>query len=119
MSVQEELMVQATAAASLEKEFSDFLTTMKNTQDQIKNAWDELKKAMVATGEKQLKGEFGTITLVDGKVSWTADMKLLPDEFKKVVADTKKLNDEFDLSDMIPPGAKRKVGEPFLQKRLK
>jgi hypothetical protein len=119
-SVKDVLDLQSGLAELAQQEqVKKFLETQSATQKQIDETWGVILAQMQKYNIKSLKGEWGSITLVQGRISWDVDLDKLPDEFKKVVADTKKLTTEYDLTEQSPEGASPKWGAPYLNRRLK
>lgn len=90
------------------EQFTTMLQMQKAMNDKIAEFWGQLEPRMIALYkqgaiDKTLKGEWGSITIVDAKRWATTDE--LPAKFYKKVVDTKKLSDTYDLTHKDIKGA--------------
>ena len=72
---------------------------------------------MIDNDIKQVKGDFGTLTIAE-RQGWTYDEKQLPNKFFKKVVDTKKITDTYRLEGKAPKGCEPYTTK-YLTKRLK
>lgn len=103
-------------ALALEREVAVHVAALKAAQQQIDGTWEAVKATMVAHNVKSIKGSYGSITIAERTTfETTID---LPDDFKKLVPDTKKIGTHYALYGEAPAGA-RPVTTRYLTKRLK
>lgn len=100
----------------LNPQFKKFLALQKQVNEQANDAWKYVEEKMIENDIKQLKGDFGTITLAE-RLNWDTTEEL-PNKFYKKVVDTKKLSDTFRLEGKAPKGATPSYTK-YLTKRLK
>lgn len=98
-------------------EFAQYMIAQKKFQAQSEIYWESIQQQMEVHNIKSIKGNWGSISLVN-KLGFDIDLKELPAKFIKKVADTKKIGEEFKLKGAAPKGATPKYSK-FLQKRLK
>ncbi len=98
------------------QKFIEFINFSKEIETEIKNTWQNVEDAMRTYNIKQLKGDWGTISIGERKV-WRAEMDKLPDQYKKIAVDTTKLNNAFKAGIKVE-GTEYSVSE-YLTKRIK
>jgi hypothetical protein len=104
--------------SELAPELREFLIRQKETQQQIANFWKNVEKGMIEHNIKSIKGDWGSITIVE-RLGWDISPLLeLPAKFYKKVPDLKKMTDYFRLEGKAPKGAKPKHTK-FLRKDIK
>ena len=97
-------------------QFKKFLQLQKSVNEQSTKVWKQVETAMIENDIKQLKGDFGTVTLAE-RLNWTTSDEL-PSKFYKKVVDTKRLSDTCRLEGKAPKGATPSYTK-YLTKRLK
>ena len=97
-------------------QFKKFLQLQKSVNEQSTKLWKQVETAMIENDIKQLKGDFGTVTLAE-RLNWTTSDEL-PSKFYKKVVDTKRLSDTYRLEGKAPKGATPSYTK-YLTKRLK
>jgi hypothetical protein len=97
-------------------QFKKFLQLQKSVNEQSTKVWKQVETAMIENDIKQLKGDFGTVTLAE-RLNWTTSDEL-PSKFYKKVVDTKRLSDTYRLEGKAPKGATPSYTK-YLTKRLK
>lgn len=94
------------------------LTRQKSELDgKIADFWKAIEEAMIATGTKSIKGDWGYVTLVEKIGSWTVTDKL-PAKFMKKVLDSTKISNHFKLTGKAPEGATPNFTR-YLRKEIK
>lgn len=89
------------------EKFQQFLAVqnkIREIKEQEQKAWKMIETHMIEHGIKNVKGEYGWITIAESH-RWTTTDEL-PRKFKKIVVDTTKLTDTFKLTGKEPKGAK-------------
>lgn len=97
--------------------FTKFIALQKKVQEQSAKTWGTIEEQMIAHSIKSIKGDWGSITIVE-KTFYQADLDTLPTKFVKKVADTAKIGASVKLENKLPAGVTEKVTK-YLQKRLK
>lgn len=115
--ISKDLQKKIERAVVLEKEFIEQMYLVNDLQNKAKQFWKEVETAMINSGTKSFKGDWGSITIAE-KMAWAVDLDLLPKKFIKRVADTKKLSDTFRLENKPIKGAEPKYSK-YLTKRIK
>lgn len=109
--------IDATELVTLEKqaleldhnpEFVKYLKLKQDLDTQLTDARKRIQGQMELSRTKKISGEGWYITLVE-RTLFDVDMDELPKSFKKTVADTKKIGDEYKLKGKLPVGATPKV----------
>lgn len=108
---------QAKELMVMEQEAQQLLKSAKQAEDKVKLFWAAFQNEMEARDVKQVKGDFGTITLVE-KTSFVADIDQLPSKFIKKAPDVKKIGAAFKLEGKLPKGVTTKQSK-YLLKRIK
>lgn len=98
-------------------QFKAFITAQRKAQDEIAVTWKAIESQMIKHNIKNIKGDWGTLTIAQ-RQNWEIDESKLPDFFFKRVPDTKKIADAFKLTSVSPKGVKRSVTK-YLMKKLK
>lgn len=98
--------------------FKNYLQAKKAFDEQEEILWGTVLDGMSKNGVKKIKGDWGSVTLVEKTVTKIKDLDELPTRFLKKVADTKKINLEIKLKGKIPKGV---TLEPsvYLLKKIK
>lgn len=112
-----ESAVKAEQSLTLNPQFREFLAVQKRVNEEVADAWKQVETAMKEHNIKQLKGDFGTITLAE-RQNWEVDEEVLPAKFFKKTVDTKRITDTFRLEGKAPKGC-TPVTTQYLTKRLK
>jgi hypothetical protein len=97
-------------------EFKKFLELQKSVNEHSAKVWKQVETAMIENDVKQLKGDFGTVTLAE-RLNWNTTDEL-PSKFYKKVVDTTKLSATFRLEGKAPKGAEPSYTK-YITKRLK
>lgn len=97
-------------------EFKKFLELQKSVNEHSAKVWKQVETAMIENDVKQLKGDFGTVTLAE-RLNWNTTDEL-PSKFYKKVIDTTKLSATFRLEGKAPKGAEPSYTK-YITKRLK
>lgn len=97
-------------------QFKNFLDLQKEVNEASTRVWKTVETLMIENDIKQLKGEFGTVTLAE-RLNWLTTDEL-PSKFYKKVVDTGKLSAAFRLEGKAPKGAVPNYTK-YLTKRLK
>lgn len=98
-------------------EFKEFLELQKAVNTKAEEIWGIVENSMIDNNIKQLKGDFGTISLAE-KINWKADLQTLDEKFTKKTIDTTKLKNYLMLNNEVPDGASYTVTK-YIVKRLK
>jgi hypothetical protein len=112
----EKMLVALETELQLNPAFKQFLELQKKVQEQSTKMWTYVEEKMIENDIKQLKGDFGTITIAE-RLNWKTTDEL-PSKFYKKVVDTKKLSDTFRLEGKAPKGAAPSYTK-YISKRLK
>ena len=99
------------------EQFRTLLQQQKSLTEQIELFWETIKNGMIATDTKNIKGDWGYITLVD-KTSYQADLDVLPAKFIKKAPDTKKIALAHKLEGKLPKGV-TELKTVYLTKKIK
>lgn len=97
--------------------FKEFIELQKTINEQASSMWKYIEEKMIENDIKQLKGDFGTITIAE-RQGWTFDENEVQNKFFKKVIDTKKVTDTYRLEGKAPKGCKPYTTK-YLTKRLK
>lgn len=98
-------------------QFKKFLDLQRAVNEHAAKTWKNIEAQMIEHDIKQLKGDFGTVTLAE-RQNWEIDEELLPKKFFKKVVDTTKITATYRLENKAPAGCKP-VTFKYLTKRLK
>lgn len=101
----------------LNPKFKAFLDLQKSVNQQASDMWKYVEEKMIENDIKQLKGDFGTITIAE-RQGWEIDEEQLPSKFFKKVVDTTKITKYYRLEGKAPKGTVSKITK-YLTKRLK
>ena len=101
----------------LNPQFAKFLEMQKQVNDKASEVWKIVETTMIEHDIKQLKGDFGTITIAE-RQNWTIDEEVLPAKFFKKVVNTTKITDTFRLEGKAPKGCTPSTSK-YITKRLK
>jgi hypothetical protein len=117
--VPSELQSKVDIAVQLEAAVSDKIATIKNAQVEIDQQWKAVEGLMIEHDIKQIKGEWGTLTIGE-RLNWLVDETILPAKFFKKVPNTKKITDTYRLegADKTPKGCVPSITK-YLLKRIK
>jgi len=118
-------------------QFVAFLDTQKKLQEQTDNFWTKVKNQMIDSGIKNIKGEWGWITLGETLsynvkdislvpeeltyddldiIALQADIKVLDSKYRKKSVDIAAVKEEVSLTDEIPEGIEQKVAYKLMKK---
>lgn len=118
-------------------QFVAFLDTQKKLQEQTDNFWAKVKQQMIDSGIKNIKGDWGWITLgetlsynvkdislVPEELTFDdldidalrADIELLDEKYRKKSVDLAAVKEEVSLTDEIPEGIEQKVAYKLMKK---
>ena len=117
MSKQELVEKEAQIALQLEREISGKIAEYKALQDKLDGEWKRVESLMIENGVKQVKGDWGTLTIAE-RLNWSIDQEALPPRFWKKVPDTTKISTIFRLEGKTPKGASPSYTQ-YLTKRIK
>ena len=98
-------------------EFKKFLELQKEVNKKASEIWKQVEQEMIDNDIKQIKGDFGSLTIAE-RQGWTYDEEQLPNKFFKKVVDTKKITDTYRLEGKAPKGCEPYTTK-YLTKRLK
>ncbi len=112
-----ESAIKAQQSLTLNPLFVQFLELQKRINDEVADAWKTVETAMIENDIKQLKGDFGTITIAE-RQKWDIDEEVLPAKFFKKVVNTTKITDTFRLEGKAPKGCTPSTTK-YITKRLK
>lgn len=116
MDYPKEIQVKIERALALEKQIADQIASLKDAQDSLDNFWKLVEEGMIESDIKNIKGEWGSLTIAE-RLGWNTTDEL-PKKFYKKIVDTKKLSDTYRLVGKSPKGATPYTTK-FLQKRIK
>lgn len=116
MNEETQLQQRAIEALNLEEALNVQLAAVKEMQERVQAYWDDIEQTMITHDIKQIKGEFGTLTIAE-RLKWQTSDEL-PSKFYKKVVDTKKLTDTYRLEGKEIKGASHSTTK-YLTKRLK
>lgn len=99
--------------------FYDFLRFQRDVQEQIKQTWKEVENFMRANDIPTVKGDWGHMTISDGKTIYAYAEDILTDPiFYKKSLNTDKVKDHKSLFGSLPEGVTEGKGSPYLDKRI-
>lgn len=105
------------------EQFKNYLTLKNkiNTQDSLFR--EAVKNEMIKHDIPKLKGDWGSITLVNREDFKVTDEAKVPDEYKEektlVVVDTKQIKEDYTLTNILPAGIEIKKSQYVLIKGAK
>lgn len=99
------------------KKFNEFVSFQKQATEKISETWEAVKAAMIANNVKSIKGDFGSISIVE-RTSFKVNESELDDDYFKKQPDLKKIGSAYALLGEPPAGVTPHVTK-FLTKRLK
>ncbi|HEV7237269.1 MAG TPA: hypothetical protein VGN15_13860 [Ktedonobacteraceae bacterium] len=118
MASQEELiMAEVNEVLVLEQTMAEQISTIKATQERIDDFWKSVQARMIEHEIKNIKGDWGTLTIAE-RIGFDVDEAQLPTKFWKKVIDSKKLADTYRLEGKAPKGTQVKFTR-YLTKRIK
>jgi hypothetical protein len=97
--------------------FIALLKRQKELTTQIAEFWKNIEQSMIENDVKSVKGDWGSVTIVERK-KWKTDLDKLPNKFIKKVADEQKIALAYDLEGKVPVGAELSYTK-YLTKRIK
>ena len=118
-------------------QFIAFLDTQKKLQEQTDAFWKKIKDLMIASGIKNIKGDWGWITLGETLSYSVTDINAVPEEFTfddldidalradiesldekyiKKSVDVAAIKEEVSLTDEVPEGVEQKVAYKLMKK---
>ena len=98
-------------------DFMQFLEMQKKVNEMANSVWKDVEQVMIQNDIKQLKGDFGTVTIAE-RQGWVVDEAELPNKFFKKVVDTTRLTATYRLEGKAPRGATPTTTK-YITKRLK
>lgn len=98
-------------------QFKAFLQARKEFEAFDKEVWKRIESAMIANDIAQIKTNTMTLSIAR-KNNFKIDIEKLPERYKKVVADTTKINGIYKLEGRVPQGVKVSHTQ-YLTKRIK
>lgn len=98
------------------EEFRKFITLQKQVKDQADKVWKSVEEQMIAHNIRQIKGDWGTLTIAE-RLDWNIDVDKLPARFFKKTPNTTLLSSVYRLEGKTPEGAEP-VTKKYLVKRL-
>lgn len=108
---------QAEKAIALQKEIAGKIAELQTTQKQIDETWKKVETAMIDQDIKQIKGDWGTLTIAE-RLNWAIDKNELAPRYFKTVPDTTKISTLFRLEGKPPKGATPSYTK-YLMRKLK
>lgn len=113
-----ERTVQANELAMQQNEqFVAWLQAQKEAKQKIADYWAKIEKQMLDKGIKNIKGDWGSITIAE-RNNFAIDEAVLPRSYFKRVPDTTKINTMFKLENKLPAGVTRSVTK-YITKKIK
>ena len=98
-------------------QFADFVAQAKALQNVLEEAWGIVEQQMLDRDVKQLKGDWGTISIAERR-NWKV-VGNLPPRFYKQTVDTAKLNFLQKNGDKLPKGAVMSTSKYMTKKIVK
>lgn len=89
---------------SQNEDFKKFIEFQKEVRDKSAEVFKKIEQTMIDNDIKSVKGDWGSLTIVERK-SWTYDVEVLPKKFIKKVVDTTKVDTAYKLEGTPPKGA--------------
>lgn len=90
---------------------------LRLVQTKNQKAWDQIKDAMIEYNIKTIKGDWGSVTVVE-RTNYKADLDEVPAKFIKKVIDTTKIAASHKLEGKLPKGVTTTTTK-FLMKKFK
>lgn len=97
--------------------FRALLAKQKQAQEQIATFWNNIKSQMIEHNIKNLRGDWGYITIAE-RIAFDVDETQLPAKFFKKVVDIKRIGDTYKLEGKDIKGATVKYTK-YLTKGIK
>lgn len=97
--------------------FANFLQAQKKFQSESELFWKAIEDQMIKHNIKNIKGDWGSITVAE-RGGFDIDTDQLPPRFFKKVPDLKKIGDTFKLEGTPVKGTTPKITK-YLMKRIK
>lgn len=113
----ERQLIAMEVALSQNEQFKQFLAFQKEVKAQADTFWKKVEEQMIEHDIKTVKGDWGTVTIVE-RLGFDVDETELPRKYFKRVVDTTKLAQDYKLTDIAPRGATPKVTK-FIRKTIK
>lgn len=98
--------------------FGEFLQQMKAYEKNAKILWSTVEDQMIKHQVKSIKGDWGSLTIVDTTRYTTEDIDSVPPKFIKKALDTTKIKAQSKLSGKLPRGIIA-TNKQHLMKRIK
>jgi hypothetical protein len=95
--------------------FLDFLAI----HEAVQMAWQGIEQAMLDHSVKQLKGDWGTLSIVTDRKTWKADRELPLEYYNAPTLNSAKLNAMWKNDIPMPAGLDFTVTAPYMTRRLK
>lgn len=102
--VQQHDLAVKTDAMMNNPEFKAFRELQAAVNDKAAEVWKSIETRMIEAGIKNVKGEWGYITIAEKNNFVVADLRLVPTKFIKKVADTTKIGQAYKLEGKLPKG---------------
>jgi hypothetical protein len=136
LKMESELM-QVQKQLNLNPEFRKFIDTQKKVQEQTDAFWAKIKEQMIASGVKNIKGDWGYITIGETFSYSVTDISKVPEEFtfedidvdalredidklddkyKTTGVDIAAIKEDVSLTDEVPDGVEQKVAYKLMKK---
>lgn len=104
-------------------EFKNYLVLQRNLKDQDKLFRESVKEEMIKYEIPKLKGEWGSITLVEKDLYKVVDANKVPNEYKQektiIDVDTKAIKEDYTLTGILPAGVEVNKSKYILIKEKK
>lgn len=115
--IPKEIQVKIDQAVLSERQLTEVLRNVSQLETQTKKFWKEVETAMINADRKSFKGDFGSLTIVE-KQSFSGDLDQVPRKYIKKALDTKAVNSDYKLTNILPKGVTVK-NIKYLMKRVK
>ena len=113
----DQVQAKAEAVVALQLQVADADKKLKADQDKIDAEWATVQQLMIDNDVKSIKGEWGSLTIVE-KIGWDTDPTVLPKKYLKKVVDVAKLTSDYKLTNKEVAGATKKDIK-YLMKKIK
>ena len=112
----EDQLQKLEARLSENSQFKKFIEFQRAVREKSAEVFKDIEDTMIENGIKSVKGEWGSITIVE-RTNYSGDLTQVPSRFIKKVLDTTKVSQSHKLEGKLPKGITTTTTK-FLQKRF-
>ena len=117
LAIQDE-MQQLQTELEQDPKFQRLLELQRTVPKQMDEAWDKVFEVMEANDVKSIKGDWGSVTVVEREFYKATDLDKIDDTLTKTQLDTKKVGAYSKLNGKLPDGV-TSTTKRYLMKKIK